>query len=386
MSLSWSFSDLRQWLKDEEIDPAALKPGVFDVFVPEKAKEGAAYPIEGGMIETLKPYPETAKAYLTQITGIYNIERELDDLKDRPVDRPVFLECLACPGGCVNGPCTTSKTPGLAKRFEILRQTEFDGRAGKRTPNAEIRLNYNSENLIKCEFPEADIKKVLTKIGKYTLEDELNCGGCGYDTCRNFARALLEGKAEPEMCVSHMKHQAQRKANALIRCIPSPIVIADSKLNIVEYNDQFRDAFWNDEEHADIYDYENLRGANLRDFVNFTNLFSASLDLEQDIRREHVRQDERLFDVVVFNIDKKQSVGGIIEDVTNVEMRKEQIASKAKEVIHKNLATVQQIACTLGEHMAETEVLLRSIAKDYSIAEPENSDLNIRTSSTKREY
>ncbi len=386
LSLSLSFNDLRQWLKDEEIDPATLNPGVFDVYVPEKAKEGIAYPIEGGMIETLKPYPETAKAYLTQITGIYNIERELNNLKDRPMERPVFLECLACPGGCVNGPCTTSKTPGLAKRFEILRNTEFDDRAGKRIPCANIRQNYNSCNLLKDEFSETDIKKVLTKIGKYTLEDELNCGGCGYDTCRNFARALLEGKAEPEMCVSHMKHQAQRKANALIRCIPSPIVIADSKLNIVEYNDQFRDAFWNDEEHTDIYDYENLRGANLRDFVNFTNLFSASLDLEQDIRREHVRQDERLFDVVVFNIDKKQSVGGIIEDVTNVEMRKEQIASKAKEVIHKNLATVQQIACTLGEHMAETEVLLRSIAKDYSSAEPENSELNIRTSSNKREY
>lgn len=386
LSLALSFNDLRQWLKDEEIDPAALKPGVFDVFVPEKAKEGVAYPIEGGMIETLKPYANLDKAYLTQITGIYNIERELNNLKDRPTERPVFLECLACPGGCVNGPCTSSKTSGLAKRFEILRQTEFDDRAGKRTPCADIRHNYSAENLIRCEFTEPDIKKVLTKIGKYTLEDELNCGGCGYDTCRNFARALLEGKAEPEMCVSHMKQQAQRKANALIRCIPSPIVIADAKLNIVEYNDQFRDAFWNEEEHADIHDYNNLRGANLRDFVTFTNLFSASLDLEQDIHREHVRQDERLFDVVVFNIDKKQSVGGIIEDVTNVEMHKEQIASKAKEVIHKNLATVQQIACTLGEHMAETEVLLRSIAKDYSNAEPESSELNIRTSSSKREY
>lgn len=386
LSLSLSFSDLRQWLKDEDIDPATIKPGVFDVFTPEKAKEGTAYPIEGGMIETLKPYPAAAKAYMMQITGIYNIERELDNLQDTAVSRPVFIECLACDGGCVNGPCTTNKKSGLTKRLEILRQTEFDEQAGKRTPLYNINLSYKPEELNCTEFSEADIKKVLTKIGKYTQEDELNCGGCGYDTCRNFAHALLEGKAEPEMCVSHMKHQAQRKANALIRCIPSPIVIADSKLSIVEYNDQFRDAFWNDEEHGEIYDYNNLRGANLRDFVNFTNLFSASLDLEQDIHREHVRQDDRLFDVVVFNIDKKQSVGGIIEDVTNVEMHKEQIAAKAKEVIHKNLATVQQIACTLGEHMAETEVLLRSIAKDYSIAEPENSDLKIRTNSNKREY
>ena len=385
LSLSLSFADLRQWLKDEDIDPASLKPGVFDVFVPRRAKEGAAYPIEGGMIETLKPYPSAKKAYLMQLTGIYNIERELENLRNTAFKQPVFIEALACPGGCINGPCTTDRQSGLDKRMEVLRNTEFDDNAGKRTPAHDIRLNYASDTVVEPEFSESDIKKVLAKIGKYTQEDELNCGGCGYDTCRNFARALLEGKAEPEMCVSHMKQQAQRKANALIRCIPSPIVIADAKLNIMEYNDEFRDAFWNEEEHADIYDYENLRGANLRDFINFTNLFSASLDLEQDIRREHIRQDDRVFDVVVFNIDKKQSVGGIIEDVTNVEMHKEQIAAKAKEVIHKNLATVQQIACTLGEHMAETEVLLRSIAKDYS-SEQEPSGLTIRTNSAKREY
>lgn len=386
LSLALSFADLRQWLKDEDIDPLSLNPSVFDVFTPAAAKEGTVYPIEGGMIETLKPYRGTNKAYLMQLTGIYNIERELDNLKEYSSKRPVFIECLACDGGCINGPCTNNKKSGLAKRLDILNYTEFDEQAGKRQPSHNINLNYSSESISTPEFAEGDIKKVLSKIGKYCQEDELNCGGCGYDTCRNFARALLCGKAEPEMCVSHMKHQAQRKANALIRCIPSPIVIADAKLNIMEYNEEFRDAFWNEEEHADIYDYQNLRGANLRDFVNFTNLFSASLELEQDIHREHIRQDERLFDVVVFNIDKKQSVGGIIEDVTNVEMHKEQIAAKAKEVIHKNLATVQQIACTLGEHMAETEVLLRSIAKDYASAEPESSDLKIRTNSAKREF
>ena len=106
--------------------------------------------------------------------------------------------------------------------------------------------------------------------------------------------------------------------------------------------------------------------------------------MEQDIRREHIKHNDRLYDVVVFNIDKKQIVGGIIEDVTNVEMKKEQIAAKAKEVIHKNLATVQQIACTLGEHMAETEVLLRSIAKDFSAEAPGSDDnIIIRTKTNK---
>lgn len=386
LSLSLSFTDLRQWLKDENIVLKDIHTSVFDKFVMSKAEEGAAYPVEGGMIETLKPYEQSQKAYLMQITGIENIKRELKNIREEALDRPIFIECLACEGGCVNGPCTSSKKSGLEKRVEILKESDFSGLAGKRSPSVDITLDYASEAIVQPEHNETDIKRVLASIGKYSIEDEINCGGCGYNTCRNFAKALLDGKAEPEMCVSHMKQQAQRKANALLRCIPSPIVIANAKLSIMEYNDKFVETFWNEDEHADIYDQNNLHGADLRDFINFTNLFSASLDLEQDIHREHVRFNDKLFDVVVFNIDKKQIVGGIIEDVTNMEMKKEQIAEKAKEVIHKNLATVQQIACTLGEHMAETEVLLRSIAKDFAADDEQSSDLTIRTNSNKRDY
>ena len=386
LSLSLSFTDLRQWLKDENIVLKDIHTSVFDKFVMSKAEEGAAYPVEGGMIETLKPYEQSQKAYLMQITGIENIKRELKNIREEALDRPIFIECLACEGGCVNGPCTSSKKSGLEKRVEILKESDFSGLAGKRSPSVDIRLDYAPEAIVQPKHDETDIKRVLASIGKYSIEDEINCGGCGYNTCRNFAKALLDGKAEPEMCVSHMKQQAQRKANALLRCIPSPIVIANAKLSIMEYNDKFVETFWNEDEHADIYDQNNLHGADLRDFINFTNLFSASLDLEQDIHREHVRFNDKLFDVVVFNIDKKQIVGGIIEDVTNMEMKKEQIAEKAKEVIHKNLATVQQIACTLGEHMAETEVLLRSIAKDFAADDEQSSDLTIRTNSNKRDY
>lgn len=387
LSLSLSFADLRQWFKDENINPAEIKPSVFDKFVLEKATDGTAYPIEGGMIETLRPYEQSKKAYLMQVSGVANLRRELQDLDISTLDRPVFVEALACLGGCIAGPCTSNKKNGLEKRLDILKQTSFPEEIKDRKPFVDISEQFPQEAVEEETYDETAIRKVLIRIGKYTIEDELNCGGCGYDTCRNFAKALLAGKAEPEMCVSHMKHQAQRKANALLRCIPSPIVIANSDLRILEYNDKFVETFWKDEEHADIYEKEDLRGADLRDFLDFTNLFAASLELEQDIHREHVRQDDKLFDVVVFNIDKKQIVGGIIGDVTNMEMKKEQIAAKAKEVIHKNLATVQQIACTLGEHMAETEVLLRSIAKDFSSEETgHNHDVTIRTNSNKREY
>ncbi len=373
LSLSLSFADIRQWFKDAGIVPEEIRTSVYDRFTMVKAQEGTAYPIEGGMIETLKPYSSAQKTYMMQISGIQNIKRELAELNTADIDRPVFVECLACHGGCVSGPCITNRKPGFSKRIDILKQSAFTDLAGKRTPQADIVQQYGSQLTPTHEFTETEIRKALTVIGKYGVEDELNCGGCGYDTCRNFAKAMLSGKAEPEMCVSNMKQQAQRKANALLRCIPSPIVIADSDLGIIEYNDKFVETFWSEEEHGEIYDRNNLHGANLRDFIGFTNLFAASLDLEQDIRREHIRFNDRLFDVVVFNIDKKQIVGGIIQDVTKMEMKKERIAAKAKDVIKKNLATVQQIACTLGEHMAETEILLRSIAEDYAGGESESS-------------
>lgn len=367
LSLSLSFSDLQQWFRDENINLHEIRTSVYDKFVMAKAEEGTAYPLEGGMIETIKPYEKANKnSYMTQISGVSNIKRELANFKIEDFDKPVFLECLACHGGCLGGPCMSAKKAGLDKRIEVLKESDFSNLAGKRQPQSNINMSYTTNAVKEEELSESEIKAALASIGKYAVEDEINCGGCGYETCRIFAKAMLAGKAEPEMCVSNMKQQAQRKANALIRCIPSPIVIVNSGLRILEYNDKFVETFWSEEEHCDVYSKENLHGANLRDFVDFTNLFSASLDLEQDIHRDHIRFGDRLFDVVVFNIDKKQIVGGIIQDVTKMEMKKERIAEKAKDVIQKNLATVQQIACTLGEHMAETEILLRSIANDYA--------------------
>ena len=74
----------------------------------------------------------------------------------------------------------------------------------------------------------------------------------------------------------------------------------------------------------------------------------------------------RLLSLYIFNIDPGQVVGAMMFDVTRTEFRREEIAAQAREVIRKNLATVQDIACKLGEHMADTEILLRSIAENYA--------------------
>ena len=378
LNLSISFRDLRRWLREKGVNYHNIAPKEGIDFVQKHASKGRYYPIEGGMIETIKHYGKTDNIYMMQLTGLNNIRRELSDIKNAKHNKPIFIECLACEGGCVNGPCTRQQKSGFEKRVCVLNDVALEKDNKALSKKNDIDKTYNKNPVLENRYDDEQVKKVLELLGKHTVDDEINCNGCGYDNCRNFAKAILDGKAEIDMCVSHIKHRAQKKANALLKCIPSPIVIVNSKLSIVEYNDQFVQAFWRDEDHNDIYEKDNLIGANLRDFISFTNLFSASLDLAEDVKRENTKHNNRVYDVMVFNIDPKQVVGGVIEDVTKVEIKREKIAEKAREVIEKNLATVQQIACTLGEHMAETEVLLRSIAKDYSSDNNDRPNITIR--------
>jgi hypothetical protein len=104
----------------------------------------------------------------------------------------------------------------------------------------------------------------------------------------------------------------------------------------------------------------------VEDLLPIGRLLRAALRSGEEIRRERLKVGDRLLDLAVFIVEKYQTVGAIVDDVTQNEMRRDQIARRAREVINRNIATVQEIACRLGEHMADTEILLSSIAEGYS--------------------
>ncbi|MFW5798596.1 MAG: [Fe-S]-binding protein, partial [Planctomycetota bacterium] len=108
------------------------------------------------------------------------------------------------------------------------------------------------------------------------------------------------------------------------------------------------------------------QGARLEKMVPFAELFGAALETGREVRRDMLRCGDKLYKLAVFTIEPHETVGAVIQDVTHTELKREQIARRAREVIRKNLSTVQEVACRLGEHMADTEILLRSIADDYA--------------------
>ena len=367
LNLAVTYPEIRQMLREDDIEPEGMEPEPGDKFVPESAEEGAQYPVEGGMNDTIQFQCKNRKVHYFTLTGLDNMKLALEGLglDEIPADETVFIETLACPGGCVHGPCTEHNSPGLLERLRVLGKTHFPASPKRRETGGSIAASFPEDAVVAPKPAVSDIQAALRSIGKTTPEDELNCDGCGYGTCRNFAQALIAGHAEPSMCVSYLKKQAQKKANALLRSMSSGAVIVDKKLQIIECNRHFAELFG--EEILAAYDAcPGMAGADLTRIVPFANLFESSLLSGKDIRRDSVKVGRRLFNVNIFSIDPGEVIGGVMYDVTNTELRREQIAARAREVIDRNIAAVQEIACRLGEQMADTELLLRSIAEDYA--------------------
>jgi sensor histidine kinase regulating citrate/malate metabolism len=187
----------------------------------------------------------------------------------------------------------------------------------------------------------------------------LNCGGCGYDSCRDLAKAILMGKAEPGMCVSHLRALAQKKANALFKAMPSGVVIVDAGMRVVELNHNFARLLQLGDPYLDAT--ADLTGASLARIAPFSQLFEQVMQTGFEVNEREIPLGNSIVKISIFVIEPRRLVGGIVQDVTKPSVAREQTVSKAREVIRKNLDMVQKIAYLLGENAAEVEMTLNSI-------------------------
>lgn len=359
-----TFEELKMWINNEIVDVNSIDIGKNNKFVPYSANEGALYPIDGGMNETIRKIGVKDEVQLLNVCGLNNFKKAIKNLKPDKLDKVVFVEALACEGGCLGGPCISVDKSGISVVSEILSNVNYR----KEIPQmAETVVNYDiQQHAVKqTQYSLEEILGALKRIGKHSVEDELNCGGCGYASCRDLAKALLDGTAETSMCVSYMRKIAVRKAAALVRCMPSAVVMVDSNLNIVEANDSFMQMFAGDKYNYYKVQPDGMNGVPVSEILSFSELFKMCLKSGKDLHKEHYAVKERLYDISIFTVEKNEIVGAVITDVTQSETNREKIAQKAQEVISKNISIVQEIACLLGEHMVETETLLSSIADDY---------------------
>jgi len=372
LDVALTFDDLRRWLAQEKIAPEMLVPEGGDDFVPEASAEGAWYPVDGGMIAGMKSLCAVNDCSFMAFSGINAIQKAIEGLGTQPADGTLFLELLACEGGCVNGPRTAKRHGTAAKRRRVLRPVAAPVPLFPRHSSLDIQSTFAVAPQPLLKFSDAQIREALRAVGKLTRDDELDCGGCGYNSCREFAGALIQQKAERSMCVTYMRKLALKKANALIQKMPSAVVIINDAMRIIEYNAAFAAMFAGGAAPAGSPPVSaSLEGVMLSEVMPFANLFHAVLKSGEDILDRDLRYQKTILHAGIFTIEKHCVVGGILQDITEPAVRKAEVIRKAQEVIQRSLQTTQTIACLLGESVAESEITLNSIIESFSPAKLE---------------
>lgn len=358
-----TFRDLRRWFAEAGIVPARLTATADDAFRPHPAREGTLYPIEGGMIAGIRAGCRVFEPRFMSLAGLDTIARALDGLDRLQVPEGLFLELLACPGGCINGPAGSSGGGTIAKRVQVITHARGDGLEAPRPPALDIATPWNTAPVPPPPDDAQALVAALATVGKRTAQDELNCGGCGYDSCRDFARALAAGRAQRAMCVSHMRKLAQNQATALLRTMPSAAVVVDERLQVVECNAPFARLAGGGT--GALHAEPDLTGTALETLLPFARLFRHVLDSGHDVVDKDLHFRQTVLHVSIFSIEPHHLVGAILQDITAPADRREQVVRRTRQVIEKNLATVQRIAYLLGENAAETEGILKNVIDSF---------------------
>ena len=214
--------------------------------------------------------------------------------------------------------------------------------------------------------PEREIKSILAKIGKHTVEDELNCAACGYNTCRDKAWAVYNGYADVEICLPFMRERAESLSYEIIKNSPHGIIVLDSDFLIQETNEKGR-------ELLGIND-PNAKGRHAKDFFNLVDFMIAYNEKRRvTVEKMYVPVTDKYIDLTITYLKEHDVLFGIMKDVSegvnyDAEITKVKMETlrTTDEVIKKQMRVAQEIASLLGETTAETKVALLKLKKTLS--------------------
>ena len=349
-----SFLDVIQWFKDENMNPADFDPSPINSEFDDIAAR--MYPIEGGLLKSVGLEHFSSK-YISA-TGFSKCN---DFLKRYKVDSKAvkLAELMVCEDGCVNGPLSGNSFPPLARKkiFEYANSKKylpvlFD------YDNMDFDLYRTFENRYfkTKEYTNEEIDTVYRLTGKFKKEDELNCGACGYDLCRDKAIAVLDGMAEIDMCIPYMKKKAESRAEKIIDLSPNGLIEVNSNDEIIQYNNTFRSLF-------NLPNYTEIAGKNYKEFTDVT-IFKKEKINKASFFEKSEKLNKQL-EIVNYDLDDDNVQVALVVDITqkvnnkkNLDNLKKETIDKATDIIHKQMRVAQEIASLLGETTAETKATL----------------------------
>ncbi len=364
VDLALSFRELEEWAAAEEIDPAIIPDADVDRPVPGYAR---LFPLRGGILKTADLDGGYTSTEHLAISGAVNIINFLKFFSTHRYPGLKFIDFLMCEGGCINGPLGW-KALNPINRLKVAEYQVASGVTAPPAPAIDLDALLDrrySDRKVGYPMPgESQVREILANIGKTSKESELDCGACGYPTCREKAIAVFQGMAEPEMCLPYMRQKAESMANLIVENTPNGVVIVNQALKIVAVNPAFR-------RHFEIPAEEELTGRNLDRFLADVEPFARVFASGQiGVHKFHVDKPDKWFGLITFHMSEENFVGGIFQDLTATEQQRHdlekmrgEIAERTQEVILKQMRVAQEIASLLGETTAETKALLSRLAR-----------------------
>ena len=353
-----TFEELSLWMAQAGVTPEPIPD--------EDPSLGLArlFPTSGGILRTLtERVPDYT--YLV-IDGMENVISALEDIRQGKVHR-CFIEMSACPGSCVNGPVMEHHRSLITSSLAV---NSYAGEKDFPLPQPEAALlRKDFANLTrKQELPSPmELQKILKQMGKNKPEDELNCGTCGYDTCREKAVAIYQGKADVSMCLPFLKEQAERFSDSMMRNTPIAMLVLNEELEVQQLNAAAMKLL-NVRYPGDVQGEQVVR---ILDPVPFLQVLRTGRSLRD--QRVYLAEYDRYVEQTIFQDKESHSLLCILRDVTEQEearLKKEdlhrQTAEVADQVVNKQMRIVQQIASLLGETAAETKIALTKLKESVN--------------------
>ncbi len=347
-----TFEELVEFLREKNVTvtdvPVVAEDG--------KANRAKYFPINRGII---KSFPYFPKGY--EYISIDGVSRCMEVLENIDTLSGMFLEMNTCEFACINGPCIVHKdNGGFIKATESVRTYVRNEMGREQIACDEMDYTANYRPLLRQsrEPSEAEIKEILAKTGKTLPEHELNCGACGYNTCREKAWAVYNGLAELEMCVPYMRERAESMSYEIIKNSPNGILAVDSELKIVDYNAKAK-------EMLGITD-DDIKGKYLVEYYNPVDFFSVMSDGKNLLNKKiFIDKTGKYAELSVTYLKEQKMLFGIFKDITSdesyrkiIQQVKQETVDITDKVVEKQMRVVQEIASLLGETTAETKVAL----------------------------
>ena len=318
------------------------------------------FPTTGGVLKTMA---QNAPGYTYMaIDGVENCMTVLKDVASGSVHK-CFIEMSACIGSCIGGPVMNREKKPLASDYLKIARYAGERDFEVEQPNpAELRKNFAAIEHKLPDPTEFEIMSVLRQMGKFKPSDELNCGTCGYNSCRDKAIAVIQGKAEISMCLPYLKDKAESFSDTIVNNTPDGLIVLNENLEVQQINNAAR-KIMNIRAASDVLGESVVR---ILDPTVFAQVKKSGRSVH--CQRVYLAEYKKYIEQTVVYASDSRMLIGIMHDITDEESEREkkarinkQTVEVADTVVEKQMRIVQEIASLLGETAAETKIALTKL-------------------------